>query len=80
MCFFSRGVAKLTEQPKKRLEEDRPIQENMTFKTNISLRFKENIINLYFHYFNCWLTRSDSATHWKTAVELRACHQNNYAI
>ena len=30
-CVFSRGVAKLTEQPKKRLEEDRPIQENMTF-------------------------------------------------
>ena len=29
-------------------------------KTNIPLIFKENIINYYFYYVNCWFTRSDS--------------------
>ena len=26
-------------------------------KTNIPLRFKENTINFYFYYINCWFTR-----------------------
>ena len=32
-------------------------------KTNIPLRFKENMINFYFHYFNCSFTRSNSEIH-----------------
>jgi hypothetical protein len=27
-------------------------------KTNIPLKFKENMINLYLYYFNCWFTQS----------------------
>ena len=32
-------------------------------KTNNPLRFKENIINFYYHYFNCWFTGSNSEIH-----------------
>ena len=32
-------------------------------KTNIPLRFKENIINFYFYYFNCWFMGSNSEIH-----------------
>ena len=32
-------------------------------KTNISLRFKENMINFYLYYLNWWFTRSDSWKH-----------------
>jgi hypothetical protein len=49
-------------------------------QTNIILRFKENIINFYLCYVNCWFTRSDSEKHWKTPIGLRACPKNNCAI
>ena len=29
-------------------------------KTNIPLRFKENIINVHFYYLNCWFMLSNS--------------------
>ena len=38
-------------------------------KTNIPLRFKENIINFYFYYFNCW----------EAQIGLCACAKNNCA-
>jgi hypothetical protein len=38
---------------------------NIVVRTNVPLRFKENIINFYFYYFNCWFTRSNSEKHWK---------------
>ena len=49
-------------------------------KTNIPLRFKENIINFYCYYFNCWFARSDSDKHWTTQIGLRACLKNNCVI
>jgi hypothetical protein len=49
-------------------------------KTNIPLRFKENRINFYFYNINCWFTRSNSETHWKTPIGLHVCPKNNCAI
>ena len=49
-------------------------------KTNIPLRFKENIVNFYLYYFNCWFTRSDSENSWKTPIGLRACPKHNCTI
>jgi hypothetical protein len=46
-------------------------------KTNIPLRFKENIINFYFHYFNCWFMLSNSEKHCKTPIRLCPCSRNN---
>jgi hypothetical protein len=49
-------------------------------KTNIPLGFKENIIHFYFHYFNCWFTRSNSEIHLKTPIGHGAYAKNNCAI
>ena len=49
-------------------------------KTNIPVRFKENIIYFYFHFFNCWFTGSNSEKHWKTLIGFRACANTNCAI
>ena len=49
-------------------------------KTNIPLRFKGNIINFYFYYFNCWFTWSDNEIHRKTPIGHCACTKNNCAI
>ena len=46
-------------------------------KTNIVLRFKENITKFYFHFFNCWFTRSNNEIHWKTPIGHRASAKNN---
>jgi hypothetical protein len=49
-------------------------------KTNIPLKFKENMINLYLYYFNCWFTQSTSEIHWKTLIGHRTCAKYNCAI
>jgi hypothetical protein len=46
-------------------------------KTNISLRFKENIIIFFYYYFNCWFTRSNSEIHLKTSVRHPAFSTNS---
>jgi hypothetical protein len=72
-CAFSRGVARLTEQ--RRLWRIVPIKKIV--KTNIPLRIKENIIQFYFYYFNCWFTRSSNEIHWITPIGHRACAKHN---
>ena len=56
-------VGMLPEKPSTPFVQDCPILDIV--KTNIQLRFKENIINFYFYYFNCWFTRSNSEMYWE---------------
>ena len=56
-------VGLLPEQPLTPFVQDCPILDIV--KTNIQLRFKENIINFNFHYFNCWFTQLNSEIYWE---------------
>jgi len=80
-CVFSRGCCEVNGTAVKVLSGGLPHLRKYDFlnivKTNIPLRFKENIINFFFYYFNCWFRRSDSEKHWKTPIELRSCPKNN---
>jgi hypothetical protein len=49
-------------------------------KTNVPQGIKENIINYYFHYFNCWFTRSHSEIYLKTPIGHGAYAKNKCAI
>ena len=71
-------VGMLPEQPLAPFVQDCPILDIV--KTNIQLRFKENIINLYFYYFNCRFTRSNSEMYWKTPIGHHTCAKNNCGI
>ena len=71
-------VGMLPEQPLAPFVQDFPILDIV--KTNIQLRFKENIINLYFYYFNCRFTRSNSEMYWKTPIGHHTCAKNNCGI
>jgi hypothetical protein len=71
-CVFPRGCSEVSELRKYDFLN--------IAKTNIPLRFKENIINYYFYYVNCWFTRSESEKHWKTPIGLRTCPKHNCAI
>ena len=83
-CAFSRGCCEVNGTAVKDVSGGPPHLKKYYFldivKTNIPLRCKENIINFYFYYFNCRLTRSDSEKHWKTPIGLRSCPKNNSAI
>ena len=67
-CAFSRDVVKLTEQPYTSFVEDCSHSRKYDFlnigKTNVPLGFKENFINFYFHYFNCWNTLEHTDRTW----------------
>ena len=83
-CAFSRGCCKVNGTAVKAVCGGLPHLRKYEFldivKTNIPLRFKENIIDFVFYYFICWFTRSDSENYWKTLIGLRACAKNNCAI
>ena len=76
-CAFSRGCCKVNGTAVKAVSGGLPHSRKYDFlnivKINIPLRCKENIINFYFYYFNCWFTRSDSEKYWKIPIGLRAC-------
>ena len=83
-CAFSRGCCEVNGTAVKAvsggLSHSRKYDFLNIVKTNIPLRCKENIIDFYFYYFNCWFTRSDSEKHWKIPIGLRACPTNNCDI
>jgi hypothetical protein len=83
MCFFS-GYCVLNETSVFAVCRGLPHSGKYDFlnigKTNIPLGFKENIINFYFHYFNCWFMRSNSEIHLKTPIGHGAYAKNNCAI
>ena len=83
-CDFSRGCCKVNGTAVKavcgalsHLKKDEFLN---IVKTNIPLRFKENIIDFYFYYFICWFTQSYSENHWKILKGLCTCAKNNCAI
>ena len=83
-CAFSRGCCEVSRTAIKGVSGGLSHSGKYDFlnivKTNVLLRFKENIINFYFYYFNGGFTRSDSEKHWKTPIGLRTCPKNNCAI
>ena len=83
-CAFSRGCCKVSETAVKAVSGGLPHSRKYYFlniiKTNIPLRCKENIIDVYFYYFNYWFMQSDSKKHWKTLIGLLTCPKNNCAI
>ena len=84
ICVFSRGCCEVNGTVVRAVSGGPPHSRKYYFlsivKTNIPLRFKENMINFYFYYINCWLTWSNSEKHWKTPIELCACAKNNCSI
>ena len=83
-CAFSRGCCEVNGTAVKAVSGELPHSGKYDFlkivKTNSPLRFKESVINIYFYYFNCWFTLSDSGTQWKIPIGLRACPKHNCAI
>jgi hypothetical protein len=83
-CAFSRGCCEVSGTAVKAVSGRLPHSGKYDFlnivKTNIPLRFKENIVNFYLYYINCWFTRSDSENSWKTPIGLRACPKHNCTI
>jgi hypothetical protein len=59
-CVFSRGCCEVNGIVVRAVSGGPPHSRKYYFlsivKTNIPLRFKENMINFYFYYINCWLT------------------------
>ena len=57
-CAFSRGCCEVNRTAVKTVSGGLPHSRKYDFlnivKTNVPLRFKENIINFYFYYFNYW--------------------------
>ena len=60
-CAFSRGCYEISGTAIKAVSGGLPHSGKHDFlnivKTNIPLGLNENMINFYFHYFNCWLIR-----------------------
>jgi hypothetical protein len=83
-CAFSRGCCEVSGTAIKAVSGGLSLSGKYDFlnivKTNVPLRFKENMINFYFYYFNYWFTRSDSEKHWKIPIGLRAYPKHNCAI
>ena len=83
-CAFSRGCCEVSGTAVKAVSGGLTHSGKCDFlniaKRNILLRFKENIINFYFRYFNCWFTLSDSEKHGKTPTGLHTCPRHNCAI
>ena len=69
-CAFSRGCCKVNGTAVKTvrggLSHSRKYDFLNIVKTNIPLRFLENIIHFYFYYFNCWFIASEK--HLKNTV------------
>jgi hypothetical protein len=59
-CAFSRGCCEVSGTAIKAVIGGLPLSGKYDLldivKTNVPLRFKENIINFYFYYFNYWFT------------------------